>query len=433
MRHRDRGTVLVVVLVVVFALASLVLTLVRTVHTDAFVSQNVASQIEADIVARAAEQYVLAVLDTQMETLYDLDESDFANVPVGGGAFWIVRPGYDDDDLPAFGLVNEAAKLDVNSQTTLVAAQSGLLPGFETDLADALTDWMDEDDSTTGIGGAESSYYLGLTEPYTAKNAVLETLDELAMVRGFTHAVLYGDPSRSQASSTIQFSSDRYLREGIYDLLTIYSQRPTTAADGSQRVGLGNQQRPQLLQMLTQRLGQQRGVEIFGAIGNQQLGSPLALAFRTGMTRAEFEQVEDYIALTNSGLGALNLNEASREALLAWQVFGLTTTEIDAVLNYRATNRPSNPRSIAWVLDALPNFSPSSVGATAFAGAGRHWSADIVAVAPRGRAFRRVRIIVDTGTTPMQIIYRRDITDRGLPLDASVLEEMRSGNQGVTR
>jgi type II secretory pathway component PulK len=433
MRRRNRGTVLVVVLVVVFALASLVLTLVRTVHTDAYVSQNVASQIEADIVARAAEQYVLAVLDTQMETLYDLDESNFANVPVGDGAFWIVRPGYDDDDLPEFGLVNEAAKLDVNSEVTILASRLGLIAGLEPELADALIDWMDEDDDTTGTGGAESSYYLGLEEPYTAKNAVVETLDELSMIRGFTHAVLYGDPSRSQASSTIQFSSDRYLREGIYDLLTIYSQRPTTAADGSQRVGLGNQQRPQLLQMLTQRLGQQRGVEIFGQIGNQPLTTPLMLAFRTGMTRGEFEQIEDYVALFNDGRGVLNLNEAPREAFVAWAGFGLTTADIDAILAYRAANRPSNPRSIGWVIEALPNFSASSAGLAAFAGAGRHWSADIVAVAPRGRAFRRVRIIVDTGTTPMQIIYRRDITDRGLPLDASVLEEMRSGNQGVTR
>ncbi|HMO25045.1 MAG TPA: hypothetical protein PKB10_02140, partial [Tepidisphaeraceae bacterium] len=112
---------------------------------------------------------------------------------------------------------------------------------------------------------------------------------------------------------------------------------------------------------------------------------------------------------------------------------GLTTTQIDAILNYRATNRPSNPRSVAWVIDALPNFSPESMNAAYFAGAGRYWSADIVAVAPRGRAFRRVRIIVDTGTTPMRIIYRRDITDRGLPLDPSVLEAMRSGNAGVTR
>ncbi|HMO25046.1 MAG TPA: type II secretion system protein GspK, partial [Tepidisphaeraceae bacterium] len=321
---RDRGTVLVVVLVVVFALASLVLTLVRTVHTDSFVSRNVASQIEADIIARAAEQYVLAVLDTQMETLYDLTESDFAGVPVGDGAFWIVRPGYDDADLPAFGLVNEASKLDVNWEPIRLAMSSGSVPGIDPELADALVDWIDEDDVATGIGGAESSYYLGLSEPYTAKNAALETLDELAMVRGFTHAVLYGDPSRSQSQSTLQFSSDRYLREGIYDLLTIHSQRPTTAADGSQRVGLNAQQRPQLLQLLTQRLGQQRGTQIFGQIGSQPLSSAVGLAWRTGMSRAELEQVEDYLAPStnpnfNNYVGAINPNEASREALLAWE------------------------------------------------------------------------------------------------------------------
>ena len=54
------------------------------------------------------------------------------------------------------------------------------------DLVDSIVDWIDTDDAVTGIGGAESSYYQGLDEPYVCKNAPLESLDELLLVKGMT-------------------------------------------------------------------------------------------------------------------------------------------------------------------------------------------------------------------------------------------------------
>jgi len=52
-------------------------------------------------------------------------------------------------------------------------------------IADAVVDWLDNDD-TPRVGGAESSYYLSLPYPYRAKNDLFDTLDELRLVRGMT-------------------------------------------------------------------------------------------------------------------------------------------------------------------------------------------------------------------------------------------------------
>jgi general secretion pathway protein K len=55
-------------------------------------------------------------------------------------------------------------------------------------LADAIVDWIDNDD-TPRVGSAESNYYLSLLFPYQSKNDFLDTVDELRLVRGVTPEV----------------------------------------------------------------------------------------------------------------------------------------------------------------------------------------------------------------------------------------------------
>jgi hypothetical protein len=42
-----------------------------------------------------------------------MSEDEFAAVPVGRGCFWLLRPDYDDPQLPVFGLMEESAKLNL--------------------------------------------------------------------------------------------------------------------------------------------------------------------------------------------------------------------------------------------------------------------------------------------------------------------------------
>jgi general secretion pathway protein K len=54
----------------------------------------------------------------------------------------------------------------------------------------AVVDWIDADDNESGPGGAESNFYQGLPESYLPANALFKSVDELRMVRGFNEAPL---------------------------------------------------------------------------------------------------------------------------------------------------------------------------------------------------------------------------------------------------
>ena len=60
--------------------------------------------------------------------------------------------------------------------------------GIERTVADAVVDWLDNDENPR-VGGAESSYYNGLPNPYRAKNDLFDTIGELRLVRGVTGEV----------------------------------------------------------------------------------------------------------------------------------------------------------------------------------------------------------------------------------------------------
>jgi general secretion pathway protein K len=53
-------------------------------------------------------------------------------------------------------------------------------------------DWREKGDLRR-LNGAKSDYYLSLPNPYKAKNADFDTLEELLLVKGVTRELLYGD------------------------------------------------------------------------------------------------------------------------------------------------------------------------------------------------------------------------------------------------
>jgi general secretion pathway protein K len=99
-------------------------------------------------------------------------------------------------------LQDESGKIDINRLNDANAqVLRNLLVLLGTDMQDADTvvdsilDWRDADELHR-LNGAESQYYRGLPNPYGAKNADFEVLDELLLVRGVTPDLLYGTAER---------------------------------------------------------------------------------------------------------------------------------------------------------------------------------------------------------------------------------------------
>lgn len=60
-------------------------------------------------------------------------------------------------------------------------------------IVDAITDWIDKDDSERGIEETESSYYLSRKPSYFCNNGPIEFIEDLLLVRGISADLYYGN------------------------------------------------------------------------------------------------------------------------------------------------------------------------------------------------------------------------------------------------
>jgi general secretion pathway protein K len=112
-----------------------------------------------------------------------------------------------------FAGMDETGKININlltDTTALTLANLLLNLGVEKTqvdtIIDSILDWKDGDDLHR-LHGAESDYYMSLPNPYKAKDANFDNLDELLLVKGMTRDILYGAEGRP----------------GLIRYLTIYS------------------------------------------------------------------------------------------------------------------------------------------------------------------------------------------------------------------
>ena len=90
---------------------------------------------------------------------------------------------------PARWNINKLTRSGLGDNADLVWERILTLAGVpeeeQSELVDSFYDWVDEDSIATSSEGAESDYYEQLDPPYTCKNGPLDTVGELAYIRGF--------------------------------------------------------------------------------------------------------------------------------------------------------------------------------------------------------------------------------------------------------
>ncbi|HEV2296162.1 MAG TPA: hypothetical protein VGR35_20125 [Tepidisphaeraceae bacterium] len=422
-------------IVVCFAMAGAVIALCRSMRVEMLASANVAASLEASAIERGAEQYVLSLLANYKDQIRSMSEDEFAAVPVGRGHFWLLRPDYDDANLPIFGLMEESAKLNL-----IEADYDELirLPGMTYPAASSIMDWIDED-SNVERDGAENEYYLSLPDPYYSKNAVFETVEELLLVREVYRHMLYGDGTApplgerySNRGTGRNLFSDPQMARGFYDLVTVYTSEPNrTTDDGQRRIDLAQFNRGSVRRSLRERLvvrgvSETRADQIIATAGSRPLRNGIfELYFRAKMKPEELDLIKDDVTHSNEQRleRRLNVNAAPPAVLRA--IEGLEDEDGEKLVAARSGSDPASD-SIAWVADTLGEAKAIAIS-NRVTWKTYQYSADILAVSGNGRAFRRVRIVVDTADGAPQIIYRRDITDRGWPMDPEILASIRRG------
>jgi type II secretory pathway component PulK len=176
--RNDRGTVLVLTCATVVIVAMLVAEL--SVKTA--VDYRIASGGVDDLANRQAALSAIEVLK-QMETRQSLDRksgktSDSFSYDLGDTHLQ-VRLGDEESKININRLVDAQGHVDQKMRERIVALFAQLMRDPDT-VVDRLVDYIDADDKGPYEGGA--------------KNAPLDTIDELLYIDGITNEIYFGDP-----------------------------------------------------------------------------------------------------------------------------------------------------------------------------------------------------------------------------------------------
>ena len=359
-------------------LAGLVLIMARAMRVEGERSANGMAAAQAAAIEDGAIQYVMSCVDGLKGVVPVETDTPCEAVFVGDGVFWILRPSSDDDRTYSFGITDESSKLNLNTATMTMLQR---LPGMTDEFAASIIDWRDADSDVTA-SGAESEYYLRLTDPYECKNGLLETVEELFLIRGVTKDILFGqdvnrngviDPGESASPFSGTFSSSgSQLNRGIINFVTVYSIQPAAAGSSSSKSGGGS---------------------------------------KSGGTT------------TAAQTGLINIITAPKEVLLCLP--GLDESDVSSLIAKR-TASGTDLTTVMWIVDALPR--QKAMGLTRYITAKTYqFSADIVSLPASGRAFKRCRVVIDSRTSPAKVVYWQDLTSLGWPLPQEIITALRSG------
>ena len=206
------GIVLLVVLVVIAMLTLVAVGFSDLMLTERKAAQTAGRQVRARVLAQSGAELARQFLDrdpadqTDAGGLYD-NPQRFEGVliaddaaPQDRGRCWVVAPRLDDGGTTIagvrYGLQDESTRINLATILTIGKPEDAktmlmALPGMTDEIADAILDWIDADD-TPRPSGAESDFYGSLSPPYAARNGPPVTIEELLLVRGVTPELLFG-------------------------------------------------------------------------------------------------------------------------------------------------------------------------------------------------------------------------------------------------
>lgn len=442
----SRASVLVVVLWITAGLTALVLYFAASMSLELRASANRAADLAAGQAIEGAARYVGWALAQFATNGMMTTNSQFVcqALPIGESQVWILgrNPAAAESGLNqlVFNLQDESGRLNLNRANSNALS---MLPGMTTELAAAIVDWR----STNG------TLQLGYSSlGYEAKRSPFETVDELRWVQGITLDHLFGDDRNQNGildSDERSLTGSLYPTPGLLDTTTVFSREPNFHADGTLLTNVNTQ--AQIQGLLESSFGTGRSREILTRLGFTQGGGPgggggggaaaatpnfpslLRFYLTSGLSQDDFERIAPELCVTTNtySYGRVNLNTANATVLTALFVgAGLAQEAAEGaastLVRYREQNTTSL-NSIAWMVAALGRDHQAVTtlaGRDLLTTRSFQYGADLVAVGPLGRGYRRVKFIFDISDGVPKILYRQDLSRLGWALGDRVREQI---------
>jgi general secretion pathway protein K len=199
-RQRSGGIALIMVMCAIFVLSAMAAGLALSMKVETRLWQNANSEQQLLWLGRSGVEYARYILSQELaipNQPYDSLNQKWAGGPGSLAESNSVLSSISLDNYPvgegtvSIKIIDLERKVNINTAiypaNSQMIIQALTLMGVDANdisvVSDSILDWIDPDDLPR-VAGAESDYYQGLAVPYYAKNAPMDDLSELLLIRG---------------------------------------------------------------------------------------------------------------------------------------------------------------------------------------------------------------------------------------------------------
>ena len=205
---------LIMVMIAVAVFSALAAALAFSMKVETRLARTADDEQEILWLGRSGVEYARWILSQHpVNEPYDSLNQIWAGGPGGSGETNSALSGISMDNYQvgdgtiSVKIIDLDRKVNVNTASSLQLQQVLTAMGVDANdisvVADSILDWVDPDDAPH-VAGAESDYYQGLNPPYYSKNAPVDNLAELLLVKGVTPEMYWGSGAANHMPGTFQ-------------------------------------------------------------------------------------------------------------------------------------------------------------------------------------------------------------------------------------
>ena len=213
---KNSGIALIVAMIAIAVLSVLAAAFAFSMKIETRLALNAVSEQQLFWLGRAGVETARWVLSEEMRSGYqgyDSLNQIWAGGPGSGGETNSDLAGFSLNNIPmgdgqySIKIVDTERKMNINAAPPMLLQQALTVMGVDADsintVADSIEDWIQPGDSPRPAG-AKSEYYQGLTPPYYAKEAPIDDLSELLLVKGVTPEMYWGGEAGDHGPAAFQ-------------------------------------------------------------------------------------------------------------------------------------------------------------------------------------------------------------------------------------
>ena len=200
----DAGVALAMVMIAIGVFSFLAAALWMMMKVETMLAHKADNEEQLLWLGRSGVEYARWILSQESSIAgqpYDSLNQIWAGGPGGLGETNSVLAGISLDNYQigdgtvSLKIIDRERFANINTANAQELQQTLTLMGVDADslsvVSDSILDWIDTDDAQR-LAGAESDYYQSLLPPYYAKNAPMDDLSELLLVKAVTPEMYYG-------------------------------------------------------------------------------------------------------------------------------------------------------------------------------------------------------------------------------------------------